>query len=356
MDQGDRQAGAGALRVWIDLSNSPHPLLFAPIAKALEARGHAVLITARHHAQTVELARLTWPDLDVIGAQSPAGRAGKARVLASRVMALRTWARRARPDVALSHNSYAQIVAARSVRIPAVTAMDFEHQPANHLAFRLSKRVLIPEAIPPEAVQRQGATASKTIRFPGLKEAIYVGDFEPDPSVVAELGIDRRPGDALVVIRTPPSQALYHRFESPLFAQVLERVASEPDVNCVVLPRHAEQRHEIAQRGLANVTIPAGPIDSRSLVYDADLVVGAGGTMTREAAIMGIPTLSIFAGSQPAVDRWLEAEGALKRVTSVDEIDMIRPRQREPRPLDELRRLGDPAIQRFVTAVEGAVS
>jgi uncharacterized protein len=355
MEQGGIQADPRPLRVWIDLSNSPHPLLFAPIARVLERRGHSVLVTARDHAQTVELARAGGQDVDVIGGESPGGRARKAAALGARVAALRRWARRARPNVALSHNSYAQIVAARSARIPVVTAMDFEHQPANNLAFRLARRVLIPEALPAEAVRRQGATEAKTIRYPGLKEAIYVGDFEPNPSVLADLGIDRG-SSPVVVVRTPPTRALYHRFENPLFAQVLDRIESESDARFVVLPRHPEQRVQILARHLANVTVPAAPVESRSLVYESDLVIGAGGTMTREAALIGIPTLSAYAGEQPAVDAWLERTGALRRITSANQIGPIKRRETEPKPLDELRQLGDPAIERFVEAVEDAVS
>jgi predicted glycosyltransferase len=233
--------------------------------------------------------------------------------------------------------------------------MDFEHQPANNLAFRLARRVLIPDALPVEAVRRQGATAAKTVRYPGLKEAIYIGDFEPNASVLADLGVDRGSGP-VVVVRTPPSRALYHRFDNPLFAQVLDRMESETGAQFVVLPRHPEQRDQIVARGLANVTVPEAPVESRSLVYESDLVIGAGGTMNREAALIGIPTLSAYAGEQPAVDAWLERTGALRRITSADEIGPIERRVSEPKPLDELRHLGDPAIECFVEAVEGAVS
>src|SRR4051812_21198314 len=102
------------MRVWIDLANSPHPLLFAPVAEALEADGHSILVTVRDHAQTLALTRERWDRFACIGSESPSGRMAKAKRLAARVRALADWARRSRPDVALSHNSYSQIAAARS--------------------------------------------------------------------------------------------------------------------------------------------------------------------------------------------------------------------------------------------------
>ena len=154
------------MRIWIDLSNSPHALLFRPVARRLEELGHSVLITARDNAQTVGLARKRWPEVTVIGDASPNGRLAKAGSMLKRVAGLRAWARSAQPDVALSHNSYGQILAARWLRIPAVTAMDFEHQPANHLAFRLARTVLLPTALEHSQVRRQGATTRRSASTP----------------------------------------------------------------------------------------------------------------------------------------------------------------------------------------------
>lgn len=341
------------MRVWIDLSNSPHPLLFGPIASRLVELDHEVLVTARDNAQTVELARQRWPAVEVIGGPSPRARTGKVAAVAHRVRGLHKWVAGSRPDVALSHNSYAQIVAARLRRLRIVTAMDFEHQPANHLAFRLADRILVPEALDQQAIRKQGASPSKVRRYDGLKEEIYLGDFQPDAEVLASLGIQRRDGTVVVVARTPPSRATYHRFDNPLFVETLEALGRQPTVELVVLTRHPEQRDAIAALALPNCTIPDAAIDSRSLMYGADLVVGAGGTMTREAALLGVPTVSLFAGQPPGVDRWLEQRGALRRVTRLEEIGPTMPRTTAPRTLEELRERGRTVVQAFLEAAIG---
>ncbi|MFL5823078.1 MAG: DUF354 domain-containing protein [Solirubrobacteraceae bacterium] len=324
------------MKIWIDFSNSPHPLLFAPIVRRLHAEGHEVLLTARDNAQTLELARERWPGTEVIGDESPASRIGKGAALTRRVLDLIRWGRRAGPDVALSHNSYAQILAARTIGVPAVTAMDFEHQPANHLAFRLAERVLLPEAVPAEAVERQGAAPRKVVRYPGLKEELYVGDFRPDSQVLERLGVHVRPR-VVVVARTPPSRATYHRVENRLFLEALRTVAGQEDVISILLTRHPEQVRLIDSLGLKNVLLPTHAVDSRSLLYAADLLIGGGGTMTREAAILGIPTWTVFAGTVPAVDVWLETTGALSRLQDPSQLQHVAPRPRPPRPPHELR-------------------
>lgn len=339
------------MRIWIDFANSPHPLLFAPIVRELEALGDEVLLTTRDHAQTLELAREQWPDIEVIGGRSPGSRVAKARTLAARIGELSRWAHRTRPDVALSHNSYAQIVAARLAGIRAVTAMDYEHQPANHIAFRLAERILLPAALPLEAVRSKGAAAKKVARYDGLKEELYVGDFDFDPEIASHIGV-QRDGRPLVVFRGPPVGALYHQFENPVFAEVLRRVG-DSDADVVVLPRQPEERDALERIAPRNAVIPDHAVDARSLVYAADLMIGAGGTMTREAAILGVPTVSIYAGSPGSVDRYLEERGRVRRAESADQLGPICKRVVEPRPLEDIRSAGRRLTQEFVAAARG---
>jgi predicted glycosyltransferase len=343
------------VRVWIDLSNSPHPLLFAPIARRLEELGHEVGVTARDNAQTAELALQRWPSATIVGGQSPRPRARKGQALIGRIPPLRRWAQAFRPDVALSHNSYAQIVAARVLRVPVVTAMDYEGQPANHLAFRLADVILLPEALRRSAVRKQGASDRRARFYRGFKEEIYLGDFEPDPDVLLRIGIE--PSDRpLVVARTPPSDAAYHRFGNPLFEEALQTLGADQNARTVVLARHREQRAAIRALNLRNLVVPEHAVDSRSLMHRADLVVGAGGTMTREAALMGIPTYSVFAGEQPAVDRELERAGALRRLRRADDLVPLTAKNAAARSTAELRARSASLVESFIeTALTGTV-
>lgn len=341
------------MKIWIDLSNSPHPLLFAPVARRLQSDGHEVLLTARDHAQTVELARERWHGVEIVGGASPSAKAAKGFTMLRRIEDLRRWATRNRPDIAISHNSYAQIVAARSLRIPAVTAMDFEHQPANHLAFRLAQAVLVPEVVPTNMLRRQGVSPRRLVPYPGLKEELYIGDFEPDPEILKRIGIVRRPR-TVVVARTPPSRAIYHSVASPPFEQALRVICRQEDIICVTLARHPEQIAPIEELGLPNCVVLDAAIDSRSLMYAADVMIGAGGTMTREAALMGIPTWSLFGGPTPAVDLWLESRGMLARLTSAEQLSHLGPRTTDPRPPDLLRERAEEIGKVFVDAAVSA--
>ena len=200
--------------IWIDLANSPHVPFFRALAGEFGARGHEVSVTAREFAQTVELAEAAGLQPEVVGRHGGGKLSGKAGNLVGRAWALARWARGKRFGLAVSHNSYSQVLAARALGLRAVTLMDYEHQPANHLAFRLASRVVVPESFPEEALRRFGAGRRKVRRYRGIKEDVYLADFEPDPefagSLTEKFGIDVGL-DTLVVVRPPARDALYHR-------------------------------------------------------------------------------------------------------------------------------------------------
>src|SRR6185503_14076208 len=152
------------MRVWIDLANSPHVPFLRALTDRFTAAGHEVEITAREFAETIPLARAAGLNPHVIGKHGGREIAGKSSNLISRAWDLAKWARKRRFDLAVSHNSYSQILAARASRIRTVTLMDYEHQPANHFAFRLASRIIVPASFPAADLRRFGAGVGKVRR------------------------------------------------------------------------------------------------------------------------------------------------------------------------------------------------
>ena len=303
------------MRVWIDMTNSPHVPFFRPLIRLLEQRGHDVRVSTRDFAQTLELLDAAGIEHSVVGPpHGGAGRTGKIRAMGSRLRALRGWARLQQFDLALSHASHELPLAARSLGVPSSYAYDYEFARAQHtLGSRAATRVVVPDAIPQDRLDRLGAKAGKVRRYPGLKEEFYLSGFSPDGSVLGEVGLD--PARVLVVVRTPPEVSLYHRHGNPLFADVLERLGNDPAVQAVVLPRTPAQRDAIREAALRSLIVPEHAIDAQSLIALADLVVSAGGTMNREAVALGTPVWTTFAGRRGAVDERLIAEGRMAELT-----------------------------------------
>jgi predicted glycosyltransferase len=317
------------MRIWIDMTNSPHVPFFRPLIRRLEERGHEVRVSARDFAQTLELLDAAAIGHDVVGPpHGGAGRVGKVRAMGSRLRALRAWARPQAFDLALSHASHELPLAARSLRVRSAYAYDYEFARAQHtLGSRAATRVVTPEAIPQDRLDRLGATAAKVRRYPGLKEEYYLSGFSPDHTVLEKLGLDAVDLDTarvLVVVRTPPEVSLYHRHGNPLFTDVLERLGTDPAAQAVVLPRTPTQRDALRDAALPSLVLPEHAIDAQSLIALADLVVSAGGTMNREAVALGTPVWTTFAGTLGAVDEALIADGRLAELTVADDLVLVK--------------------------------
>ena len=308
------------MRVWVDLTNTAHVPVLRPLVELLEGDGHEVELTARPLSHTLELLDDWGHPYRAIGRHGGAGRLGKARAAADRLRRMLRFGRGREFDCALAHASVDLPPACRLLRIPNATMFDYEWATAQHsVVCRLANRVLAPDAIPPERLTRYGARPPKLVRYEGLKEEYYLSGWEPDADALKPLGIDRR--RLLCVVRTAPSYALYLRgAENGLLDRVLRRLAEE-DVQTVVLARTDEQRRAV--RGVSDrFVVPDRAVDGSSLVAFADVLVSAGGTMNREAAVLGTPVWSIFEGRLGGVDERLVAEGRLRLLRDPGEIEL----------------------------------
>jgi uncharacterized protein len=302
------------MRVWVDFTASAHPLVFRPLVGLLQSQGHEVEITARDYAQTLQLIESHGMTATVIGHHGGRSSWGKARQLRTRLTSLRKWAKPRGFDLALAHGSHELTMTARRLGIPSSTTFDYEWAWLQHqLGCRAATRVVVPDSIPPERLKSYGAVPPKLQQYPGLKEEYYLYDFEPDPTVLAELLVNRE--RILVVVRTPPDVSLYHRRSNPFFPRLLAHLGHQEDVRAVVLPRSPEQREFVRDLQLPSVIVPEQAVDAQSLIALADLVVSAGGTMNREAAALGVPVYTTYGGRLGGVDEMLLREGRLRPLT-----------------------------------------
>jgi uncharacterized protein len=314
------------------MTASAHVLVFRPLIRLLRARGHHVEITARDYAQTLQLLELHGLEATVVGRHGGRSRLGKARSLASRLRALRRWARQRDFDLALAHGSHELTMSARRLGIPSGTTHDYEFATLQHqLGLRAATKVVVPDSIPAERLARFGVRPPKLQRYPGLKEEYYLSDFEPDVAVLKQVEVDR--DRTLVILRPPPDVSLYHRHSNPLFPQTLDYLGSLDTVHAVVLPRTDEQRAFVRSLALPSVIVPDRAVDAQSLIALADVVVSAGGTMNREAAALGVPVYTTYGGRLGGVDEELIRQGRLKPLS-------------DPRALALGKRDGEPAEAR----------
>jgi len=310
------------MKVWFDCTAAAHPLVLRPVIERFEAGGADVLVTAREYGQTVGLLEMLGIDHTVVGSHGGASRTGKVLALGSRSAKLSRIIWEFRPELAVGHGSVDLALVSAALRIRSAQLQDYEFAGLQRqLAFRIAKRVLVPDAIPVERMAKVGAKGRKLFRYPGLKEDYYLADFSPDRAVIDLLGLDLR--RVIVVVRPPPETSEYHA-ENPLYEQVLDRLAVAEGVSAVVIPRTGAQAERVRARGSENLVVPAEAIDAQSLIAFSDLVVSAGGTMNREAVALGTPVYTTFAGRMGGVDEKLIAEGRLAVLEDAADFELVK--------------------------------
>jgi predicted glycosyltransferase len=307
-------------RIWIDLDNSPHVPFFAPIIEELEKSGYSVIVTVRDCFQVCELAELLHLEYRRVGRHYGKNTFWKLTGLCWRALQLLPGMLRDKPQMALSHGSRSQLVVANLLRIPSVTVADYEFAKLWTLVH--PTWVITPEIIPSE---RMGCSKDRILKYPGIKEDVYIPRFKPDSSIFSSFGL-KPSTDLIVVIRPPATEAHYHRPESDeLFTAVLNFLGNEPQVKMVLLPRNEHQAAVIRSTWkilVANgkILIPSRVTDGLNLIWHSDLVISGGGTMNREAAALGVPVYSIFRGEIGAVDRYLVSTGRLTLIERPEDV------------------------------------
>ena len=309
------------MRVWFDMTAPAHPIVLRPVIERLSAAGHDVHVTARDYAQTLGILDRLGIPYQAVGRHGGASRPRKLAALLSRTARMAAIGRRGRFDLAIAHGSNDLPLAAAALGIPEVNTFDYEWATVQHrIGCRLAARVVVPEWIPPERLRPYGVTDAKLRRYPGLKEEYYLADFQADSRVLDELGVDS--SRIVAVLRPPPDVSLYQPASNLIFPQVLHALGSRDDVHAVVVPRTQQQREDVRALRLPSVIVPEHAIDAQSLIALADLVVSAGGTMNREAVALGTPVYGTFSGRLGGVDEELIRSGRLRRLTSVEAMDV----------------------------------
>jgi predicted glycosyltransferase len=303
------------MKVFIDITNSPHVLFFRPIIRELESLGHEVKICAREHSQTVELLKLFHLNFKIIGKHAGRSKFNKGIEFLKRTFGLYKLLKAEKPDAVLSHQSPYVIFAAFLAGIKKRIYI-FDNETArlqNLIAIPFSTRVICPEAIPFKKMY-----GKILLKYKGLKEGIYLKGFKPKKSVLKDLGLKK--GEKFAVLRTEPSTAAYYRggFDFPKLVGFLVKEG----YRVVIIPRDSEER-EIMKKRFKNkrgIIIAEKAIDGPSLIYFADLIISGGGTMNREACVLGKRVISTYLGELLAVDRFLMEKGVLMHARNMHEL------------------------------------
>jgi uncharacterized protein len=322
------------MSLWIDLDNSPHVHFFAPIIRTLERENVSYFVTVRSFSQTEELARgygLNYVKIGTHGVrQHFISRVGET---ALRACQLAFYVRKQAATAAVSHSSRAQALTSLGLNIPAMTLYDYEFV-FSRFSNMVSRSVVVPSVIPIQRLAEQGLRLDKLIAYPGLKEEMYVYDFRPEHGILSQLNLDSQ--RLIVTLRPPLTSAHYHNPHTEVLLEgLIRRLRREKSAQVMILCRTADQAETLRKKydlGVEPFRMLTKAIDGLSLMWYSDAIFSGGGTMVREAALLGLNAYSIFAGKLGAADAELERQGKLTMIRELAQIEQLRFEKRRDPP------------------------
>jgi predicted glycosyltransferase len=336
------------MKIWFDLSNSPHINMFYDLIKELESEGNEIIITCRPLANTIDLLNQKKMTYTVVGEHYGKNLYKKLFGYPIRVMQLRKFLAKQKPDIAVSQSSFHSPVVARLLGIPSIYTNDNEHAMGNKAGFYFATSVMIPESLPIENVIKKGASRNRVSHYPGVKEGIYLWQKGERIHKSRE---NRNLSEVKVYVRPEPLTAQYYKGGLNFLDDTLEKLQDK--VSIIVLPRDKIQAAHYKQSKFSKVIVPDKPLEFDQIAEDCTLFIGAGGSMTRELAILGIPTISVYQDELLEVDKFLLKKGAMlhePNITAEKVLDFLQSLQ-DKKPDFDLMIKGKEAYQLLKTNI-----
>lgn len=287
------------MKIWFDLTNSPHVSFFKQMISELKKENHDVLVTSRPLSNTIPLLKLYGIDYTVVGTHYGKKNIKKIIGFPIRIYQLYRYLRKNKPDIAIAQASYYLPVVSKLLGIPSIYTNDNEHAKGNWPAFVCAKKILLPEYLDYKDIEMPFVSKSKVIKYQGVKEGIYLWNDYSD----FNYNITSTPTPTVIYIRLEPNLAQY--YNGGLFFMDNLIVELKKKYNVFIIPREQSQIEHYKNPKFEGVTIVENPLPLSEIVKKCSLFIGAGGSMTREMAVIGIPTISVYQEKLLKVDKYL---------------------------------------------------
>ncbi len=284
------------MRIWIDLTSMPHAMFFREFIRRAKRKGNEVLITCRKFYKLNELLKSLDFEFLCIGNH---GKTLEEKLTKSceRIKNLSKIVKKFDPDICIAKHSVELPRVSMGLGYPSILVVDHETADAPmRLSVPLVDIVISPKATPRKILEKFGAKEIK--QFYGVCEVAHYFGFKKK-NVLKDLGINRN--DTLILARSEPRFSSHNIKKSYIF-EVLKNIKEKMDVKIIGIPRN---NFDIKEFKKLNAIIPEKPIDALSTYFYTSLVISAGSTMNREAAIAGASVLSVCPDPLPSVDRFL---------------------------------------------------
>ena len=323
------------LRIWFDILTPKQVMFFKPAVDLLKKHDHEILCTSREYKEANELARIRHFDLKLVGKHGGAGRRQKLWQSANRILKLTDIVNAFEPNVAVSFSSPEACRVAFGLGIRNIGFNDSPHAEAvAKLSLPLLDLLLCPWIIPSSSWIRYGVQRRKIIKYRGLDPVAWLRRFGKFPRsklsnhicCVQKRSFGSDGKKKTILIRMEEAQASYianKKFREATVEMIDRIIGNLSDIaNFCILCRYEDQRRQISERYSDKVNVISNVVDGLELISQSDIFIGAGGTMTTEAALLGKPTISIAPVSF-YVEKYLVSSGLAEKASSPNKLEEL---------------------------------
>jgi len=307
------------MKIFIDILTPKQCMLFARLSERFTKRGHQIFQTTREYREVLQLLHLKGIHVKVVGKHGGGRLLDKLKANAKRTLQLATLIKKWKPDVAVSFSSPEAARVAFGLGIPHICINDSPHAEAvARLTIPLSERLLTSKMIPKKAWTKFGISADKIVQYNALDAWAWLKDFKPNEKILRELRLDK--AKLILTFRTEETFASYLLQKAQkipiIVSTIRELLQTSQDSQVVVLPRYEKQVSVLKRIFQEKVLICHTTVDAPSLLSFTSIFVGAGGTMTSEAVLLGVPTFSCYPEEPYLIEKYLLGKGLAIRETN----------------------------------------
>lgn len=300
--------------VWLDFLTPKQLFFLDELGKRFEAKGFDVFKTTRNYREVNTLVKLKNINALTVGKYGGPTLEGKLAASASRIEQLSHIISKIKPNISIAFASPDAARTAFGLGIPHFTINDSPHSKSvAHLTIPLSNKFFSPVIIPKIAWLNLGAQRNQIIQYNALDPVAWLKNLNPNSTILSELGLDI--SKPILVFRAEEAFASYllghSKVEEPIILLTIKRIIEKYDksVQIVALLRYAEQIPIVKAAFKNKINVPENAIDGPSLLSFTSIFIGAGGTMTAEAALLGTPTISCYPSEPTIVENYLIKKG-----------------------------------------------
>ena len=248
-------------------------------------KNHSVLCTSRKYNQVTDLAKIRKQKLVIIGKHGGGEKHDKLNASLSRSKLLVKKISKFSPDITISFCSPEAARISYGLGIKHICFSDSPHaENVMRLVVPLVQKLLIPWIIPKKKFTKFGIDQNNIIQYKAIDAAII--------SKRKIKNIKKTVGKRIILVRLEEDEAAYSLKKRPIIPIIKEILKEFSGQEIVIMTRYASQKKYLQQIFQKKIKILSKVVDSKLLLYNADIFIGSGGTMTAESALLGIPTIS----------------------------------------------------------------